>query len=356
MRRRVTLLRPVLILGAAFAIAVVAVLFVIRVDRVVVVKGRMTGGTVAVYAPYGGHVDRVLVQPGDRVEKGQPLVEMQSGPLRAEESQLASRIEVLTLRLENERAERDRMLTHVHRAESEQARRAIEKSRLELGSAETRFQLTKQLREEGLATKLEYDAAELAFKLAALALEQAEEESPLLLSRQRAELDTRAKEIQALEGQIAEERAALTEIRRKLSLASVCADTSSVVLGTRLFDLEGQTVNEGDELLRLSVGSAVRFEGLVSDNGRALARAGLPVKIRLEGYPWLIHGSMAGRLDFIADRRDDGAGFPVKISFDPSTAPGPVYEGMAGQARIVVEKKVLLGRLIAEKVAGTQKP
>jgi multidrug resistance efflux pump len=356
MRRRVPLLRPVLLLGAALVLAAVSLLFLARIDRVVVVKGQMAGGTTAVYAPFDGRVERVLVGPGDRAEKGRPLLRMETDALRADETRHAARIDVLTHRVENLRTERKRLVSQVHPAELEQSARGIERSRLELSSAETRFLLTKELREEGLATKLEFDEAELALKLARLALEEAEQQGPLIRSRQRARIEAMEEEARAAEGEIAEEQSALGEVRRKLALSAVAAGAPGVVIGARLFELEGQTVSEGDELLRLSLGGADRFEGIINDAGRALARPGLPVKIRLEGYPWLIHGSLSGRLDFVGDRSDERTGFPVKVSYDPESAPGPLYEGMKGQARIVIERKVLLGRLLAEKIAGTQKP
>ena len=140
-----------------------------------------------------------------------------------------------------------------------------------------------------------------------------------------------------------------------LALDTISAEADGVVLGTALFELEGRTVRCGDELFRLSTGAAERFEGLIFDTGRAAARPGFRVKIRLEGYPWLIHGTLAGRLDFVDDCRSAEGGFPVKVSFDPMSAPGPLFDGMKGQARIIVDEKVSLGRLLIEKIAGTKK-
>ena len=116
-------------------------------------------------------------------------------------------------------------------------------------------------------------------------------------------------------------------------------------MGDGLFD-----ACQPSRLSGLNVSPAERFEGSLADGGRSATRVGRKVKIRLDGYPWLIHGVLVGRVDRVADRRDAGGGFPVAISFDSSTAPGPLYEGMRGSARIIVEEKVSLGRLLIERM------
>lgn len=356
MHRRLPLFRPVLTLGATLLIAVIALLLFVRIDRVVVARGHLAGGTIAVYAPWGGRVEKVLVTPGDRIEAGRPLVEMESAPLQAEDARIQARVENLTDRIENLRAEKDRLISEVHPAEVIQSARDLERANLELNSADAHFNLTKQLWNMGMTTKFALQEAELALELAKVALTETKQAVPILGSKQRAEIERMAGEIRNLEGQIVEERAMQTELRRKLALGILVADADGMVLGNQLLELEGQTVSQGDELLRLSTGTADRFEGILHDSGRASARPGLRVKIRLEGYPWLIHGTLSGRVDYVADRRGGDGGFPVKVSFDSSTAPGPLYEGMKGQARIVVDEKVSLGRLLIEKVVGTKEP
>lgn len=354
MRRRLPLLRPVVTLGAALLVAVALLLLFVRIDRVVVAKGHLTGGTTAVYAPWDGRVADVLVKPGDRVSAGQPLLQMEPDPLQTEATQTETRIEILNNRLQSLQREKSLLISTVHPAEIEQAARELQRARLELTSAKTRFEYTKQLRDKGLATKLEFEEAELRLELAELALKEAEEAAPVLRSAQRASIEQKSSEIKGIEGEIEEEKAGHGELQRKLALSSITAEADGTVLGTRLFELAGQTVQQGEELFRLSTGKAERFEGVIFDTGRAWTRPGLPVKIRLEGYPWLIHGTMSGRLDFVADRSNSEGGFAVKISFDPLTAPGSLYEGMKGQARIIVEEKVSLGRVLVEKFVGTQ--
>ena len=72
--------------------------------------------------------------------------------------------------------------------------------------------------------------------------------------------------------------------------------------------------------------------------------------IRREGYPWMVYGSLAGRVEHVSDRREPSGGFPVTIAIDRATAPGELYEGMRGEARVIIEQKVSLGRLLLERI------
>jgi multidrug resistance efflux pump len=187
-------------------------------------------------------------------------------------------------------------------------------------------------------------------------LEEATRERPLLKQRQEAELADLDSELESVHAQWTEEQVRLDEIGLLLSRARVIAETGGKVLGEGLDELAGQAVLEGQELLRVATGAVERFEGLLGDRGRAVARVGLPVKIRLDGYPWLVHGTLAGTVVQVVDGPGSGGGFPVHIDVDPSAGPGRVYEGMAGEARIVVAEQVPLGRLLVERLSGADEP
>lgn len=356
MRKRLPLFRPLILLGSALIVTVVCLLLFVRIDRVEIARGHLAGGTQALYAPWDGRVERVFISPGDSIRAGSPLIEMESDHLMADESKSMARIETFSERILTLRSEKDRLSKQLHPAEMIQAKRDLERTRLELNSAEVKHSMTKKLWDMGLTTRLELQDAELALDLAKVALTEAEAAVPIIETRHGAQLEQIEGEIRDLTGQIAEERAMLAEIKRMLTLDTLSAEVDGIVLGSGLFELAGQTVAVGEELLRISSGAAERFEGVINDNARAAVRPGLRVKIRLEGYPWLIHGTLTGRLDFVADFRTENGGFPVKVSFDASTAPGPIYDGMRGEARIVVEEKVSLGRLFIEKLIGNKEP
>jgi len=350
MRRRLPFLRLVVGLSAALLLIVTAGLWLVRIDRIAPAPGRLAGGSVAVRAPVEGRVAGVLVADGDRTAAGQPVVRLETDALQAELDALARRIETLEEQLEAQGEERERLIREVHPGEREQAGRAIERARLELAQAEVKARAMTALGDEGLAGRLDVEEAELARQLAAMALEEAERALPLLEAQQESRLAEIAVAVASLEGGIAEERTRLREARRLLETSTVVSAVEGVVLGGDLDELTGRQVAAGEQLLRVAVEPAERFEGSLTDGGRALARVGMAVKIRMDGYPWLIHGTVAGRVEFVSDRRDPDGGFPVTISVDPSTAPGDLFEGMRGEARVVIEHKVPLGRLLLERI------
>lgn len=350
MRRRLPFLRLVLGLGAALLLTAAAGLWLVRIDRVAIAPGRLAGGSVAVRSSLAGRVAEVLVDAGASVSAGQPVVLVESDTLRAEVERLELRIESDEERIRSRRAELGRLRRELHPGEIEQAKRAVERARLELAQAEVQARAMSELGREGLASRLKVEEAELARQLAGMALEDAERAVPLLASQHASRLAGIEADIRSVEGQIAEERTGLAEMRRLVAASTVSAEFAGVVVGNDLEELRGRQIAQGEELLRLAVSTAERFEGSLADGGRSVTRIGRQVKIRLDGYPWLIHGVLVGRVERVADRRDAGGGFPVTISFDASTAPGPLYEGMRGSARIIVEEKVSLGRLLIERM------
>jgi hypothetical protein len=46
----------------------------------------------------------------------------------------------------------------------------------------------------------------------------------------------------------------------------------------------------------------------------------------------------------------------VVVAFEAGRGPGPLLDGMTGQARIVVGQRVTLGKLLVERVLGVDSP
>jgi len=359
-RRPLPLLRPLSLLGTVFLLTVVAVFVFFRFERIVVAPGRFTGGTLAVRAPLDGRIVRSQVRPGQRVAAGQLLVAFDDEPLDSEIALGRSRIEELERRRADLEAEIRRLAGGIHPAEGEQARREVERSRLAREDARIAADRARELADEGLLSKEELQEADLAFKLAEIEWADRTDAVPLLERRQTEALASLRRELAEVGARLEQEGLNLGEAERRRDLCAVVAPDSGTVVGTDLYELEQRHVEEGEELLRIERGVSARFEGWLDDHGRALARSGQEVRIRLDGYPWLLHGTVPGRVEFVAGRRDrdgEGAdGFPVVVAYEDGVGPGPLLDGMTGRARIVVGGKVTLGRRLLERVMGLDAP
>ena len=181
--------------------------------------------------------------------------------------------------------------------------------------------------------------AEVAYEDARAELELARLES----HRTHLELDAlpevQATETEALEAELGESVRRLDELRleaaefaRREALSTVLAPAEGVVLTVAPQELAGRRVLAGEEFLRLGEGDADRFEGSIDDLGRAHVAEGMPVRLRVEGYPWLLHGSVLGRAGFVGSAIE-GEGFPVKVALEGERRGLVLREGMRATAR-----------------------
>ncbi len=356
MRRRLPLLRPLLILLVLFVLTGAAVLGVWRIDRVVVAPGRLAGGSVAVCSPRDGVVSRVLARGGAAVKAGDHLLDLDPRELEAEAAGSLARFEGLEAQRTSKLAELKRTEEAVQPRERDEAQASVDRARVEQRRTDLEADATARLGEEGIVGKLQVEKAELDRKLAGMALGRAEQDIRLLDAQQRATVDGMTAEIRRLEGEMQAESVTRQALLQSIGFSAIVAPVAGLVVGSSLEELRGRAVRKGDEVLRVQVGPPERFEGLLTDAGRAAARPGQKVRIRLDAYPWLIHGTLKGRVERASERRADAGGFPVEIEIDPATSPGALREGMAGTARIVVEEKISIGRLFLERLTGQGGP
>lgn len=359
MRHRLPLLRPLSTLVTIFVLTAGSVFGLLRLDRVVVAPGRFSGGTVAVRAPLDGRVEEVLVTPGQRLSAGQVLLRFDTAPLAAEIARGRARSAQLEQRRHDLTQEMARLRAGIQPAELSQARREAERAQLASQDSENILSRARALAAADLLPAEELQQAELDRRLAELEAVDKAAAVPLLEKRQAEAIAALQQEVETLTGDLTGEDIDIREKGRRMDLATVTAPDSGVVVGPQLFELPKQYVEEGDELLRIERCTPARFEGWLNDHGRIAAKPGQRVKIRVDGLPWLLHGTVPGRVEVVGGQRTtgpDGAGFPVVVSLAPGTGPGPLADGMAGQARISVDRRVSLGQLLFERLLGADRP
>ncbi|MEQ8763731.1 MAG: hypothetical protein RL885_07385 [Planctomycetota bacterium] len=351
MRRRLPFLRLILLLASLLLFAAVAVLVLVRIDRIVVAPGHLEGGSIAVRTPSEGRVTDVLVDVGQAVAKGTELVRFDTRALREEKELLEARrthFEESLLSLEEERR---RLEEELHPRDRQQSVRALERAALERDAAETQHERYARLFAQDLATEIEVEAARLALELTRVSLEAARtvaEQVPARQAAQLAEIEQRGQEARSALAELALQEKAL---QARFAESVVCGTHDGLVLGLDfpIEDLEGRVLHKGDVVIRLAIDAPRGFEGHVDDVGRSLVQVGQTVHIRLDAYPWLVHGTLPGRIERIEPRRD-AVGFPVRIAIDTGAAPGALFDGLSGEARILIEEDVSLGRLLLEEL------
>lgn len=350
-------MRPLLFLVAALALCAGAVLLFWRVDRVVVSPGKLAGGTVQACAPRDGVVTAVLVRAGQAVRDREVLLRLDTRELEAEAASGRARLEGLRGEREARIAERRRLVESVHPREREEAAAVLERARVEEERADIEATAARRLGEQGIVGRIEVRKAELDLQLATMARSRAAEAIALLEAQHEAALEALDAEERRLDGEIEAERIAWEASMSRVAASEVRAPADGTVEGDGLADLVGSAVREGEGVLRVHREAPGRFEGTLADAGRASVRAGQPATIRLEGYPWLIHGTLHGTVARVAERRKDAGGFTVEIGLSARRGgPGPLQEGMSGSARIRVGERVSLGRLLLERVTGQAAP
>jgi HlyD family secretion protein len=215
-------------------------------------------------SPVEARVVRVLKRPGERVEPGEEILELDVSSSRLELDRLTdlltrkeSEAEELRLDLESELADLSGR---------------IERGRLDAEILRYRLEQNRKLYDDGLL-------AEEALRLAEVEAEKADIElAQLEAARERAGRVHAARlqgvdiDLRILAGQ----RAAA---RRELELADTRSDRAGVV--TWVVPEEGATVRRGEVVARIADLDSFRVEGTVSDVHASRLAAGLPVRVVL---------------------------------------------------------------------------
>lgn len=347
--RRTPLLRTVFAMSLLLVAAVAGVLLFLRVDRVVVASGRLVGGSRAVCSPADALVAEVLVRPDQRVQQGEALLVLESAAVRSERRRTEVQIEALESRLGALEA-RERHLSGVrHPRARREAELGLERARLEQESSERQLAALATLTDEGLVDRVTLDQARLRHELARVALGEATLLVESLGAEQDAELETLGADLRQAQGLLEEQRLAAAELARQEALSTVVSPAAGLIVGADLERLVGRRVLAGEELLRVADGRAERFVGELADAARPHVQRAMAVRLRVDGYPWLIHGSLRGSVSSVGESASEGAKYPVEVALEGGT-PLALYEGMRADARILVEERVRVGELLFERL------
>ena len=270
---------------------------------------RVAGDAVPLHAQEEGLLLSVLAREGAFVEKGSVLFRFDDAPARMELDRVAAEIARVreTVALLDSQRERARL------------RGATEVGKLARDVARNR-----EMYERGI--------------LPAAVVENLESERRALAESSRQEqLVVEAQKVAAMQSldRLQSEQARLS---RALSEHIVRAAESGVI--TQLpMRTPGELVPRGTVLATITPrGRAMEFEAVVPPHEIARVRTGLSSRIELDAYPRRQHGSIDGRVTFVAPDRGEN-GYRIRIAVQPSKL--QLRSGMPGSVAVISDRRPL---------------
>lgn len=379
-----------------------------KVDVIVRTEGQIipAGKSQIVQHLEGGIVRKILVQEGQVVVAGQPLMELSDIQTRSNLGQEQSRLDALrgrearllaelngdntivfpanlndsnVIRVETAawQARRTQLAEEIQVLQAQAMQKKNELTEInskrqhlleELDLAKKQYQVIDGLRKNNAASELEVLDSQTRMQRLKSQIAEAENAAPRLQAAQ-SESELRVKETIARFR--AEASAALTQVREEL-------ERSSHEIGTNVDRLDRNTVRSPvagliNKLNITTIGAVVRpseilLEITPSDqriviqtrsnpNDRAHLRRGLPARVRIGAYDYATYGTFEGHVTEVsADTLSDEKGtryYRVNVEVDTSTLMSPVRQtgvlmpGMVASADIAVGKRTILSYILS---------
>lgn len=310
-----------------FGGAALAASFIIKIDEVVSVQGRLSpiGGSREVLAPVTATLDSVRVRDGDTVKKQEVIAVYDTRDALIREKNLAEQISLAEKSLRQNLALNDTK------------RRSLERTLKFASDIAKRYD---ELAKVGAQSDLSYISQK----------KQVEDiESELVaLGQSRAEMVLNySQKIRSLESE-------LEQVRLLLANSVIKAPISGTV-----FELKGaprQVISLGSPLLKIVPNDAAKAQVFVGNRDIGFVREGQSAQVRVDAYPFTKFGDIKGRVSSIGadvlepDQSDPSYRFPVEITLDSPVLVSqglslPLKPGMSVQANLRLREKRVISLL-----------
>jgi multidrug resistance efflux pump len=320
-------LTALLLAASAVAYGCARSAFSFKKEEPLLFSGTIETREVRVGSKVGGRVEAVLVQEGQEVQAGQPLVRFDTADLAAQRAQAEARIAQQSARLarlergarpeeraqaraaaETARANLEAVRNWPRPEEVEQARAALAAAEAEVNSAEAAFQRTQRLRETGDVSQQEFDAARFRRDSIRARRDAEKKRLDLLLNGSRREdiraaeeryrqaqeaeklvlAGPRVEEIADARAQLAEAQARLQQIKVALAEGEVRAPSNALVevLAVRPGDL----LTPNQTVARLLEKDQIWIRIYVPEPKLGLVKVGQHAKIKTDSFTELFDG------------------------------------------------------------------
>lgn len=374
-------------------------------DVIVRTEGRIipAGKSQIIQHLEGGIVRQLLVQEGEVVRAGQPLMELSDiqarstlgqeqsrrAALRGREARLLAELngidsipfpddltdpDVRRAETDAWRARRIRLAEEIRvlHAQSAQKRGEISESSSrrqnlisELKVAQEQYSVISGLRKNGAASELEVLEAQSRVQRLSSQIAEAGAAVPRLRAGE-AETESRASEVRARFR--SEASSELTQVRADLEKSNLEVGTNtdrlnrnsvrapvSGFINRLAVTTVGGVIRPGEVLMEITPDDQrVVIEARARPNDRANLRRGLPAKVRLGAYDYATFGAMDGEVaevsaDTLLDEKE-GRYYRVRIEATPAPGtrqPLEIVPGMTASADIVVGKRTVLSYVLS---------
>jgi len=400
--------RTFILLLLFFSISVLLWAGFAQVDVIVRAEGQIIPAGKSQYVQHleGGIVREILVQEGQVVAAGQPLMELSDVQTRSSLEQEQSKLDALrgrearllaevkgyntidfpkelndanVVRVESAawKARRDQLAEEVQVLQAQSIQKKNELAEInskqknlleELVLAQKKHHVIENLRKNNAASELEVLDSQMRIQQLKSEIDGATNMAPRLQAAQ-AEAESRVKE--AVARFRAEASSALTQVREELENISLGIDSSVDRLERNI--VRSPVAGLINKLNVTTIGAVVRpseilmeitpsdqrivIETRSNPNDRAHLRRGLPARVRVGAYDYSTYGTFEGRVTEVsADTLKDDRGvryYRVNVEVDVSTLtsrvrqPGVLMPGMGATADIAVGKRTILSFILS---------
>jgi hemolysin D len=352
--------RGILYLMLAFTVVVLPWAALAQVDEVGTAQGRLEpkGNTIRLDAPVAGTVSAIQVKEGQSIQKGQPLMELQSDVVNADLQQAQAKLEGLLNRqtqLTTIKAQLESSLSTARQqvqAQIASQQATIDKAQKQQGSFQESLGLIQdiqakdrakvlqlsKLSEEGAVARSQVEDAERImiqnnqqFQKAQTDIQQAEAE----VQKQRKEfqrilrdgelsISDKTKQVKELQSQIIDAQSEAGQTRKLIGSLQyqrqqrVLYAPASGTLFQLLVLHPGAVVQPGQPIAQIAPKTAHLLLRARMDNKQTgFLKVGLPAKIKFDAYPFQDYGILPGRISWISPT----SSLPTPTA-SPSSTPG----------------------------------
>jgi multidrug resistance efflux pump len=315
----------------------------VRSDLTVLPQDRVT-----VRAPAGGRIDHIFFEEGQRVQKGDLLLEYDTKALTLEketqEAELAKATEEL------------RLLGKLNPTWQEEIRvqeRALEIARTRETAAQQEFERVQQLWSEGLLAREKFDEAQSILHQAESERKRQEANLQLVRKSSRTSRNEEMERIHlrdpdAQQAVLQRLEAELARLDDLLSRSQVYAPISGTLTTYRFQEKLGEFLEEGDLVCEVVDDDKVVIEMPVPEKEIDAVQVGFPVKFKVRGYPARSFEAEVAEIAPVATQDELISTILIRATVDNEDH--TLKPGMTGVAKVYCGRTIILHVLLRDLI------